>query len=65
MACTGRKWCDFVSYNPDLPEDMRLFIKRIEWDESEIRRIEWEVSEFLNEVGATTEELKKKYRGEA
>lgn len=62
MACTGRQWCDFVSYNPEMPEDMRLFIKRLERDNSEIARIEWEVQEFLNEVADTTEQLQNKYR---
>ena len=28
LACTGRKYCDFVSYDPRMPENMRLFIKR-------------------------------------
>jgi len=30
MYITGREWCDFVSYNPDYPEDERLFIHRME-----------------------------------
>src|SRR6478752_2514409 len=29
MACTGRAWCDFVSYDPRLPEAMRLFVRRV------------------------------------
>jgi len=29
LACTGRAWCDYVSYNDDMPEAMRLFIKRV------------------------------------
>ena len=24
MACTGRQWCDFVSYDPRMPEDMQI-----------------------------------------
>lgn len=63
MACTGRQWCDFVSYNPEMPEDMQLFIKRVERDEEEISRIENEVKTFLDEVAETTEELEKKFRG--
>jgi len=28
MACTGRQWCDFVSYDPRLPEDLQLLVVR-------------------------------------
>jgi putative phage-type endonuclease len=61
MACTGRKWCDFISYNPELPEHMRLFVKRVERDEEEIARLEWEVTDFLAEVDATTKQLQDKF----
>jgi putative phage-type endonuclease len=64
MACTGRKWCDFVSYNPELPEDMQLFVKRFERDDEEIRQLEQEIKWFLDEVDATVKELEKKYRHE-
>jgi putative phage-type endonuclease len=50
MACTGRKWCDFVSYDSRMPAHARLFIKRIHRDDSLIAEIEAEVSAFLNEV---------------
>lgn len=59
MACTGRKWCDFVSYNPRLPEDMQLFIKRFERDDKEIKHVENEVEIFLNEVADTVSALQK------
>jgi putative phage-type endonuclease len=61
MACTRRKWCDFVSYNPELPEHMQLFVKRLEYDEHEISRIELEVQNFLSEVDTTTKELMEKF----
>ena len=32
MACTGRKWCDFVSFDPRMPENLQLFVKRIEFE---------------------------------
>jgi putative phage-type endonuclease len=62
MACTGRKWCDFVSFDPRLPEDMQLFVKRFHYDREEVKRIEDEVEIFLNEVSATVEALEKKFR---
>lgn len=50
MACTGRQWCDFASYDPRLPESMRLFIKRVPRDDAMIEDLEKEVSAFLSEI---------------
>lgn len=62
MACTGRKWCDFVSYDPRMPEDMRLFVKRIERDDAVVRDLEKEVRAFLAEVDKKLDELHAIYR---
>tara|TARA_R110000868_G_scaffold282915_1_gene543250 strand:+ start:215 stop:835 length:621 start_codon:yes stop_codon:yes gene_type:complete len=50
MACTGRKWCDFVCYHPDFPDDYKLFIKRVERDDDLIGRLERDIHEFAVEV---------------
>ncbi|WP_449411044.1 lambda exonuclease family protein [Methylobacterium komagatae] len=50
MSCTGRKWCDFVSFDPRMPERMRLFVKRFDRDDDHISRLEIEVAAFLNEL---------------
>jgi len=50
MACTGRKWCDFVSFDPRMPERSQLFIQRVERDQKMIDEIEIEVMKFLIEV---------------
>lgn len=50
MACTGRQWCDFVSYDPRLPQHLQLFIKRVERDDKLIAQYEEEVLQFLSEV---------------
>lgn len=50
MACTGRDWCDFVSYDPRLPENLQLFFKRFQRDQARIDEIEAEVNAFLMEV---------------
>ena len=60
MACTGRKWCDFVSFDPRLPEDLQLFVVRLNWDDAYIQEMETEVKQFLNEVEATLSQLKRK-----
>jgi putative phage-type endonuclease len=59
MACTGRKYCDFVSYEPRLPEHMQLFVKRFERDDKRIAEMEAEVIKFLGEVDQTLEALNK------
>lgn len=64
MACTGRKWCDFVSFNPEMPEDMQLFIKRFYRDDEEVAKIEREVRIFLEEVNETLAGLNNKFRGQ-
>lgn len=61
MACTGRKWCDFVSYDPRLPENMRLFVKRLFRDETKIAELQAEVQDFLREVEDSVSDLVEKY----
>ena len=57
MACTGRAWCDFVSFDPRMPDDMQLFIKRVPRDEALIAEYEAEVIKFLAEVQETVDKL--------
>ena len=57
MACTGRDWCDFVSYDPRLPSDLQLFIKRIPRDDKYIQLLEAEVIEFLTETAHKVAQL--------
>ena len=50
MACTGRAWCDWVSYDPRLPGHLQIVIRRIERDDKLITEIEEAVSAFLEEM---------------
>lgn len=50
MACTERSWCDFVSFDPRMPEGLQLFVKRVDRDDSYIAELEKEVVQFLKEV---------------
>ena len=59
MACTGRKWCDFVSFDPRMPEELQLFIKRVPRDEGYINTLEKEVEIFLSELDEKIEKLNK------
>lgn len=63
MACTGRAWVDFVSFDPRMPEDMQLFIKRVPRDEKLIAEYEAEVIKFLTEVQETVDKLIQLRRG--
>lgn len=47
---TGRKWCDFVSYDSRFPEPMQLFIVRVVRDEAYISNLAHEVSKFNKQV---------------
>jgi len=61
MACTGRRWCDFVSYDPRLPSHMRLWVKRVERNDALIAELEAEVQAFLAELDRTVSELEALY----
>jgi putative phage-type endonuclease len=53
MACTGRKWCDFISYDPRLPDDLKLFKATYRHDPEYIDELEKAVTQFLKEVEET------------
>ena len=57
MACTGRKWCDFVSYDDRLPEHLSFQMVRINRDDERIQEIEEEVQKFLHELDEQIAEL--------
>lgn len=61
MACTGAKWCDFVSFDPRLPETMRLFVSRLDRDEKRIGELETEIKAFLAELDAKINSLTSLY----
>jgi len=50
MWVTGRQWCDFVSFDPRLPQNAQLFITRVPKDDAYIKDLEYEIIEFLKEV---------------
>lgn len=62
MCCTGRKWCDFVAFNPTMPEELKLFTLRIKRDEPAMERLERAIEEFLAEVDARVESIRSKAR---
>lgn len=61
MECTGRTFCDWVSFDPRLPETMSLFIRRVRRDDKLIAEIKSEVGSFLQELDDTVARLKERY----
>lgn len=59
MACTGRKWCDYVSYCPSFPDELKMVVIRLEWDDKQIKLLEEEVIKFLTEVEDTIKFIKE------
>ena len=65
MACTGRDWCDFVSFDPRMPAEMQMFVCRVQRDDKLIAEIETEVTAFLAELDSTIAALRGQYEKEA
>jgi len=65
LACTGRQWCDFVSFDPRMPATMNMFIKRVPRDDELIASLEKDVSDFLVELRDIVARLRAKYEAEA
>lgn len=61
MACAGRAWCDWISYDDRLPPNMALFVQRVHRDASMIAAMEREVMIFLREIDDTVGRLKAKF----
>jgi putative phage-type endonuclease len=50
MSCTGRKWCDFATYDPRMPQELQLWIFRVMRDQKMIDELEREARLFLAEL---------------
>lgn len=61
LACTGRSWCDFASYDPRMPAHMQLYVVRYQPTREEIMDLEDQVTVFLGEVDKTVSELMARF----
>jgi len=59
MACTGAAWCDFVSFDPRMPERLQLYVQRVVRDPATITSMEVEVQAFLAGVEQQLASLEK------
>ena len=57
MACTQRPWCDFVSFDPRMPEKYQIFIKRVNFDKQLVDSLENSVIQFLGDVDLKIQQL--------
>lgn len=58
-TCTGRAWCDFVSFDDHMPDHLQLFLIRYTPPAEYIKELETEVVGFLDEVESTIGALSK------
>jgi YqaJ-like viral recombinase domain len=52
MACTGRQWTDYCSFDPRMPDHLQMKVHRIARDPVMIAEMEKAAVEFLLEVDA-------------
>jgi putative phage-type endonuclease len=60
MSVTGAKWCDFVSFDPRMPERSQLLIIRVNRDNEFIAEMENDIKQFLSEVEAEVNLMEKR-----
>ena len=58
MACTKRKWCDYVIYDPRMPEKAQLLVVRVDRDDAFIAEMELEITRFIEELNKKVVKLK-------
>lgn len=57
LACTRREWCDFVSYDPRLPEHLQIVIIRVSTKDLDIAGVEQSVIRFNQKIDQIIAEL--------
>lgn len=57
VLMTGAEFVDFISFDPDMPEKLQLFVFRWERDDAMVREYEAELRQFLMEVDATHKQI--------
>jgi putative phage-type endonuclease len=60
MVCTGREWCDFVSFDDRLPEPLQFSCIRFEREQSRIEEMLTEIKKFLEELDLLEEEMQSR-----
>ncbi|MDF9439286.1 exonuclease, partial [Acinetobacter baumannii] len=58
LSCTSREWCDFVSYDPRLPEGLQIIIIRVFAKDLAIEALEQDVRKFNKAIDDAIKTLK-------
>lgn len=58
LMITKRKWCDFITYDPDMPKGLDISINRIERDELMIKGIELVINQVADQVREIVKQTK-------
>lgn len=61
MACSGRQWWDFCSYDPRFSPDLQLYVKRVMRDELAIGAMEADAQDFIQELESKLIKLDERY----
>lgn len=59
MLCTGRKWCDFVSFDDRMPEALQYKCVRFHFDAKEAGEMVTEIAVFLKELDELVAEMRE------
>ena len=59
MICTGRAWCDFVSFDDRMPDEIQMFVVRVERDDKLVEEMLEAVKVFLEDLDALTADMAK------
>lgn len=57
MLCAEATWCDFISYDPRVAEDYRMFIYRLQLDEQEAMSLIERVSQAIDYMKELKQEI--------
>lgn len=60
MACTGREWVDFVSFDDRLPEPLQYACRRFKRDQDRIAAMEAEITAFLAELAQLEKDMRQR-----
>ena len=62
LACTGRQWCDWISFDDRLEHWARFYCVRVERNNKLIEEMEAQAHTFLAEVANDVAELERMYK---
>jgi putative phage-type endonuclease len=65
LSCTGLTWCDYVSFNPDFPPSMQLWVGRVNRNPKLIAELEGEIAQFIRELDDRVAKLSRRYKAAA